>query len=134
MCLLIGSCCYSLSLKRRLREKIFQTKRITSTAGNNLVYPERHGLPRNTITVDIPVSPDKTGGRLTGWWMVPNKYTVRRPLRSGELRPDMLTQGYTVLYLHGISNSRAYYHRLGLYKVFLGNIRYIPLNFDHVST
>ena len=73
---LLGCCC-SLNWKGRFREKIFQTRRITSTAGSNLVYPVRHGLPSTTLTVDIPVTSDSRGGRLTGWWMLPTNYTVR---------------------------------------------------------
>ena len=72
-------CCCSLDWKGRFREKIFQTRRITSSAGSNLVYPVRHGLPASTVTVDIPLTPGTTparGGRLTGWWMVPTHYTV----------------------------------------------------------
>ena len=44
------------------------------------------------------------------------------PCNSRGLILTRPVQGYTILYLHGISNSRAYYHRLGLYKVFLGTL------------
>lgn len=85
------------------------------------MYPARHGLPSNTVTVDIPVVGSQAGGRVTGWWMVPETYTARRVSSRGLILTRHV-QGYTVLYLHGISNSRAYYHRLGLYKVFLGTL------------
>lgn len=39
-------------------------------------------------------------------------------------------KGFTVLYLHGISNSRAYYHRLGMYKLLL-DLGYKVLAIDY---
>ena len=81
-CLPRGCWC-SLDWKGRFREKILQTRRLTSSAGSNLVYPARHGLPATTVTVDIPLPlPLSLGARparparITGWWMVPTNYTV----------------------------------------------------------
>ena len=156
----IGQSCFNW--KRRFREMIFQTKRVTSSAGGDLVYPSKvkflnhalnafkwivilmmswwvkfnanesnlwtccqYGLPSSTETVDIPIKPkpgtQENRGWIRGWWMEPEHYKVRHLRILGHIWQIFShSQGFTVLYLHGISNSRAYYHRIGLYKTLLG--------------
>ena len=78
---------------------IFQTKRVTSSAGGDLVYPSKalflkhplitilminlccqYGLPASTETVDIPIKPklgtQEISGWIRGWWMEPELYKV----------------------------------------------------------
>ena len=82
---------------------IFQTKRVTSSAGGDLVYPSKalflkhplitilminlccqYGLPASTETVDVPIKPkpgtQEIRGWIRGWWMEPELYKVS-PLR-----------------------------------------------------
>ena len=67
--------------KIRFREMIFQTRRLTSSAGENLVYPNKHGLPASTENVDIKVvsgigQHQNNKGWVRGWWMTPESYKV----------------------------------------------------------
>ena len=60
---------------------IFQTRRLTSSAGENLVYPNKHGLPASTENVDIKVvsgigQHQNNKGWVRGWWMTPESYKV----------------------------------------------------------
>ena len=84
----------------------------------------QYGLPTSTETVDIPIKPgpgtQESRGWIRGWWMEPEQYKVSLVTGSCCHNSSLQSQGFTVLYLHGISNSRAYYHRIGLYKVLLG--------------
>ena len=99
---------------------VFQTRQLTASAGDDLVHPARHGLPPSTETVDIPVTRAGAGGWVRAWWMLPVQDKVPQ-LREVPLTALMLVlQGFTVLYLHGVSSSRAYCHRLGLYRLLLG--------------
>ena len=67
----------NLKWKRRFREMIFQTRRMTSSAGDSLVYPTKHGLPASTENVDIKVTVSgQDRGWVRGWWMTPDRYSV----------------------------------------------------------
>ena len=101
---------------------VFQTRQLTGSAGGDLVHPARHGLPPNTETVDIPVTRAGAGagGWVRAWWMLPAQDKVPQ-LREVPLTALMVVlQGFSVLYLHGVSSSRAHCHRLGLYRLLLG--------------
>jgi len=70
----------------------------------DLSNPQIYGLPRTTENIKIPLGSDKNGPYLGAWYMTPERPVSDRP---------------TVLYLHGIAQTRGYLHRVGLYQMFL---------------
>ena len=152
---------------------IFQTKRVTSSAGGDLVYPSKALILWITFYINIEyhewikplylqwyenvdlfssneifeqcfvsmaspppqrqlISPSsqsleprrtEAGLEAGGWSLTITR--CRCHMKTYLLWQLYLPfQGFTVLYLHGISNSRAYYHRIGLYKTLLGRYCY----------
>ena len=51
---------------------VFQTQRITSSAGDNLIYPRKHGMSSASVNVDIKVGGVEDRGWIRGWWLVPD--------------------------------------------------------------
>ena len=102
------------SVNSQIRSRVFQTERIShhpTGLPHNLSSPEMYGLPLSTEVVTISVSGDSDF--IKGWWCLSPK-----PI------------GCSVLYLHGISNTRAYAHRVGLYRLLL-SLGYNILTIDY---
>ena len=95
---------------------VFQTRQLTGSAGSDLVHPARHGLPPNTETVGGGGGGGLGAGMVDAAGPGQGATTSRSPMTA----LMVVLQGFSVLYLHGVSSSRAYCHRLGLYRLLLG--------------
>ena len=65
----------TISVKKTIRDKIFQTSRISvrpDGSPHDLSSPLLYGLPEQTQVIQIPSG----GGHVMSWWMVPQDYGV----------------------------------------------------------
>jgi len=96
-----------------LRRTVFRdfsiNKILPSGEAWDLTSPSKYGLPASTKAFSIPLDDSSNSPYLGAWYMLPDTGLTN----TTHNRP-------TVLYLHGIAQTRGYHHRVSLYKVFLG--------------